>query len=142
MKVHEIGPRHNKDGSKTKAKVIVTKAFNRLQDFFNSRTYFDIIETATASADCAFLNKQYQIEHKAPFPLQLPLYSILSCSDEGDTVLDMCMGSGTTAVASMLMGRIAVGYECEKTFHDLATQRCIDIEVGLEELNEERKKSA
>lgn len=137
IKVKEIGSRRNKDGTKTEPKIIVSKAYKRLQDFFDKKRYFDIIETAAAGADSAFLNKQYNAEHEAPFPLQLSLYAIHTCSEIGDKTLDCFMGSGTFAVASMLFDREAYGYECEERHHNLCIRRCTDIETGLEELEKE-----
>ena len=44
-------------------------------------------------------------------------------SNEGDTVLDNCMGSGTTAVAAIQLKRNFVGFELQKKYFDLATKR-------------------
>ena len=47
--------------------------------------------------------------------------------NEGETVLDNCIGSGTTAVACQNTGRECIGIEKDKTYFDLATKRLNDI---------------
>lgn len=44
-------------------------------------------------------------------------------SNEGDTILDCFMGSGTTAVACLNTNRNYIGFELDKEYHELATQR-------------------
>jgi modification methylase len=54
--------------------------------------------------------------HPAPFPLELPtrLMKMYSCVD--DVVLDPFLGTGTTCLAAMNLGRLSVGYEIERQF--------------------------
>ena len=58
---------------------------------------------------------------------QKPLDMIKQCinyhSDRGDVVFDGFMGSGTTAVAAKQLGRQFVGYELDKEYHAVATNR-------------------
>ena len=61
--------------------------------------------------------------HSAPFPLKLAEMVVLSCSQEGDTVLDPFMGSGTTAVACEKHNRYYVGFEIDKDYYDSAQKR-------------------
>ena len=53
-------------------------------------------------------------EHPAPFPKELVEKAIKATTTEGDTVLDPFMGSGTTAVASILNQRDYVGFELDE----------------------------
>jgi adenine-specific DNA-methyltransferase len=57
------------------------------------------------------------------FPLELPETCILLSTNEGDTVLDMFMGSGTTAVASARNNRNYIGFELSKEYCKIAEQR-------------------
>lgn len=41
----------------------------------------------------------------------------------GDTVLDICMGSGSTGVAAVRIGRSFIGYELDEDTFTLAEQR-------------------
>ena len=63
------------------------------------------------------------IGHPAPFPEQLAHDHIISWSNEGDTVLDPMMGSGTTGVACVQTGRHFVGIEKVPEYFDIATRR-------------------
>ena len=66
--------------------------------------------------------------HPAPFPEQLAQDHIISWSNEGDTVLDCFMGSGTTGVACINTGRKFIGFELDKQYFNIAKQR-IDAAV-------------
>lgn len=57
-----------------------------------------------------------QSEHIAVFPKELPKRLIKMFSFVGDTVCDPFMGSGTTALAAMTLGRNSVGYEINRDF--------------------------
>lgn len=60
-------------------------------------------------------------EHPASFPLALPLRAIGACADQ--TILDPFMGSGTTGVAAVQMGRDFIGIEREDKYFDIACHR-------------------
>lgn len=62
-------------------------------------------------------------KHPAPFPEQLAHDHILSWSNEGDTVLDPFMGSGTTGVACKNTGRRFIGIELDETYFEIAQKR-------------------
>lgn len=57
-----------------------------------------------------------QSEHIAVFPEELPKRLIKMFSFVGDTVCDPFMGSGTTALAAMKLGRNSIGYEINRDF--------------------------
>lgn len=50
-------------------------------------------------------------------------YMIKTYTNEGDTVLDNCMGSGTTAIACLNTKRNFIGFELSKEYFDIATKR-------------------
>ena len=62
-------------------------------------------------------------KHPAPFPEQLAHDHILSWSNEGDTVLDCFMGSGTTGKMAKQLGRNFIGIELDSTYFEIAKQR-------------------
>jgi len=66
---------------------------------------------------------QKNSDHPAPFPLKLAEDHILSWSNQGDTVLDCFMGSGTTGVACKNLGRSFIGVELDETYYQIATKR-------------------
>ena len=66
-------------------------------------------------------------KHPAIFPEQLANDHIISWSNEGDTVLDIFMGSGTTAKMSKLNGRNFIGFEISKEYCGIAEERIKNI---------------
>lgn len=66
---------------------------------------------------------QNHTSHPAVFPLELVVDHILSWSNEGDTVLDPFMGSGTTGIAAVQNGRRFIGVEIAKPYYDEALER-------------------
>lgn len=67
------------------------------------------------------------------FPLELPETCILLSSKEGDVVLDMFMGSGTTAVACVKNNRNYIGFELSKEYCEIAEQRIAESKGGAKE---------
>ena len=65
--------------------------------------------------------------HPTQKPVDLLRYLIRTYSNEGDTILDNCMGSGTTAVACIREKRHFIGFELNKGYFDKACKR-IDAE--------------
>jgi site-specific DNA-methyltransferase (adenine-specific) len=61
--------------------------------------------------------------HPTQKPVALIADLIRTYSNEGDTVLDTCMGSATTAVAAIRTGRNWIGYEMNTHFYKLAQKR-------------------
>lgn len=61
--------------------------------------------------------------HKTQKPVALFEYLIKTYTNEGDIVLDTCMGSGTTAIAAMKSRRNFLGFETDKEFFDKSLQR-------------------
>lgn len=65
--------------------------------------------------------------HPTQKPVALIADLIRTYSNEGDTILDNCMGSGTTAVACIKEKRHFIGFELNKDYYDKACKR-IDAE--------------
>lgn len=59
---------------------------------------------------------------------------IKTYTNEGDLVLDNCMGSGTTAVACIKTNRNYIGFEKDKTYYDICIER---IENTYKEMKNE-----
>ena len=64
--------------------------------------------------------------HPAVYPVQLAKDHIISWSNEGDTVLDPFMGSGTTAVAAIYTDRHYIGFELDSQYHAVCLKRIDD----------------
>ena len=64
--------------------------------------------------------------HPAQFPEQLANDHIISWSNEGDTVLDCFMGSGTTGKMAVLNNRNFIGIELDEGYFNIAKKRIED----------------
>jgi DNA modification methylase len=73
--------------------------------------------------------------HPAIFPEELAVKQIISWTREGDLVYDPFMGSGTTAKASLLLGRNWVGSEIEPNYCSICEERLKSIEKDSEQYN-------
>jgi site-specific DNA-methyltransferase (adenine-specific) len=62
-------------------------------------------------------------EHPTQKPVALFEYLIKTYTNEGEIVLDNCIGSGTTAVASLNTGRFFIGIEKEPKYVEMARKR-------------------
>jgi DNA modification methylase len=69
------------------------------------------------------LSADIKNKHPAPFPIQLPNNFILACTDENDIVYDPFMGSGTTAIASLINNRQYIGSEISKNYYISSLKR-------------------
>ena len=72
--------------------------------------------------------------HPAVFPEKLAEDHILSWSNEGETVLDPFMGSGTTAKMAMLNHRNYIGFEINSSYYEKSLERVAKY-IGAENKN-------
>lgn len=73
----------------------------------------DVIEIAS----------QGKTVHPTQKPVPLAEYLIRTYTNEGDLVLDNCMGSGTTGVACANTGRKFIGMEMDSKYFEIAEKR-------------------
>jgi len=73
------------------------------------------------------------VVHPTQKPVALMEYLIKTYSNENETVLDNCMGSGTTGVACVNTNRKFVGIERDEEYYDMAKTR-IEESIGLTRL--------
>ena len=71
--------------------------------------------------------------HPTQKPVALIEYLIKTYTIEGETVLDNCIGSGTTAIACLNTNRNFIGFEMDKGYFDIANER---IEKHIIELKQ------
>ena len=74
--------------------------------------------------------------HPTQKPIELLRRIILSCTDEGDTVLDPFLGSGTTSVVAKMLRRNSIGIEKERKYLEIIRKR---LNPPQRKLNEETK---
>lgn len=68
-------------------------------------------------------DKQTCYLHPTQKPLELMEYLVKTYSNEGDTVLDFTMGSGTTGVACKNLNRNFIGIELDENYFNIAKER-------------------
>jgi site-specific DNA-methyltransferase (adenine-specific) len=61
--------------------------------------------------------------HPTQKPVALFEYLIKTYTNEGETVLDNCMGSGTTGVACVNLNRNFIGMELDEGYFNIAKER-------------------
>ena len=61
--------------------------------------------------------------HPTQKPVALLEELIKTFSNEGDLILDNCMGSGSTAIACMNTNRYYIGFENNKEYYDISIER-------------------
>ncbi len=71
-------------------------------------------------------NNPHKTIHRTQKPVELVEWLIKTYSNEGETVCDFCMGSGTTAIASLNTNREFVGMEKDPEIYELAEKRIFD----------------
>lgn len=70
-----------------------------------------------------YYNNESKQVHPTQKPVPLLEYLIKTYTNDGEVVLDNCMGSGSTGVACMNTNRRFIGIELEKKYFDIAEQR-------------------
>lgn len=93
--------------------------------------------TRTRSADDGYrypksvlkINKEINTNlHPTQKPVALLEYLIKTYTNEGETVLDNCMGSGTTGVACKNLNRNFIGIEIDEKYFNIAKERIMNKE--------------
>ncbi len=69
--------------------------------------------------------------HSAAFPLDLPAWFIKLFTIRGDTVLDPFVGSGTTALAAVELGRHYIGIDLNADYVALSRERVAGAQMSL-----------
>lgn len=90
--------------------VVVAKPDFRLRD-----------KAASGAGDVWYIPQEPNPHHPAPFPLRLPQTAIETTSAQ--TILDPFMGSGTTGVACVKLGRSFTGIEIDEGYFEIACER-------------------
>lgn len=99
------------------------------------RCYGDFKEVETPDTNLKYPISVINVEKEHPqkyHPTQKPValleYLIKTYSNEGETILDNCMGSGSTGVACVNTGRNFIGIELDEKYFKIAKQRIAEAE--------------
>lgn len=107
---HNNYPARRENGNKSSARVISATPSVR-----ETRIIHNVVEFQT--------NDGFANEHPAAFPYAVAEFHVRSWSNEGDLVYDCFMGSGTTGIAAVKLGRHYIGSEISEEYADLARER-------------------
>lgn len=69
--------------------------------------------------------------HSAVFPLDLPKWFIKLLTEPGDLVLDPFVGSGTTCLAAMELGRNYLGIDVMEEYIELSRERLSSVQMRI-----------
>lgn len=93
----------------------------------NGSKVLDVAQSVEFGMNEKTIIKETRDHHTAIHPTQKParlLERLMSLtSKEGDIVLDPFIGSGSTAIAALNLSRSYIGFEIDKEYHTLASER-------------------
>lgn len=69
--------------------------------------------------------------HPTQKPVDLLEWLIKTYTNEGETVLDNCMGSGSTGLACIRVNRCFIGIELNSSYYELAKNRIIEEKIKI-----------
>ena len=96
-----------------------------------------ICEGGRYPLDCLTFKVVERTVHPTQKPVELLEYLIKTYTNEGELVLDNCMGSGSTIVAALNTGRKAIGIELDDNYFEIAKNRI--AETDIHRTNEDNK---
>ena len=79
-----------------------------------------------------FGNNSKATKHPTQKPVPVLEYLIKTYTNEGETVLDNCMGSGSTGVACIQTGRDFIGIELDDNYFEIAQKRIYEAQEALD----------
>jgi DNA modification methylase len=106
--------KHQKKTIKNQAEI-----YNKCDNFSD----YDTTERYPRSVLIFASDKQKTALHPTQKPVALMEYMIKTYTNEGDLVLDNCLGSGTTAIACLNTNRSVIGIEKEFKYYKISENR-------------------
>ena len=83
-----------------------------------------------------FFDKEVKTIHPTQKPVLLLEYLIKTYTNEGETVLDNCMGSGSTGEACLNTNRNFIGMELDEEYFNIAKERIKNLETNTVNANQ------
>jgi len=101
---------------------------NKSSNIYGSEKGFGYSEFSNyPTNELNFKNGNNNRLHPTQKPVELLEYLIKTYTNEGETVLDNCMGSGSTGIACKNTGRSFIGIELDQYYFDIARNRIMAI---------------
>ena len=94
----------------------------------NNKTVSEVCYEGRFPIDIIEFSRDSNRLHPTQKPVALLEYLIKTYTNEGDVVLDNCMGSGSTCVAAVNTNRHYIGFELDEKYFDIACQRLDEAE--------------
>lgn len=91
----------------------------------SAKPFYDSTERYPRSIQVFATDKQKNNLHPTQKPIQLIEWLLKTYSEKGNTILDNCMGSGTTAEACKNLGRNFIGIELDEAYFNIASERVL-----------------
>lgn len=115
------------------------KSYPELKEIWDScsKKTFNIPEGEKFIPNVLEFSKESKRYHETQKPVALLEFLIKTYSNPGDTILDNCMGSGSTGVACVNTGRRFIGIELEQKYFDIAQRRIQDAERTANDIRTE-----
>lgn len=111
----------------------VLKNTKKQSDLFHSNTEKEFISKGSnyPKSILTISKSKAKSLHPTQKPTALLEYLVKTYTNEGDTVLDNCMGSGSTGVACVRTGRKFIGMELDKHYFDVAVNRIEEAQKAV-----------
>ena len=106
-----------------KTKIQKARTKHREDSFYSYNANEYVQEFENYPKDVLYFDKDKQKLHPTQKPVALMEYLIKTYTNEGDTVLDFTMGSGTTGVACKSLNRNFIGIELDEQYFKIAQER-------------------
>lgn len=106
-------------------KKVKKRASEKTDAFFADRPghrEFERKQTGFPHSILTFATDQLGL-HPTAKPIDLMRYLVRTYSNEGETVMDNTMGSGTTGIAAVLEGRNFIGFEQDEKYFNMSMDR-------------------
>jgi site-specific DNA-methyltransferase (adenine-specific) len=113
--------RPRKNEYKTGGAVPISSGISKVSENHNEDLRYpkSVIRISKDMGECNHIHRI----HPTQKPVELMEYLIKTYTNEGETVLDNCMGSGTTGVACKKTGRHFIGIEKDEKYFEIAVSR-------------------
>lgn len=105
--------------------IIANKKVGYAKDFDSSKRYPISVQEFSNH------NQKDNSFHPTQKPVPLLEYLVKTYTNEGETVLDNCIGSGTTAIACMNTNRNFIGFEMDQKYYEIANKRIKERQIEL-----------
>ena len=107
----------------------VNKRHSKKADIFHSSPNIPTVQKYENYPKSILSYSRGNGQHPTQKPVELLEYLVKTYTDENDTVLDNCMGSGSTGVACINTNRNFIGIELDNTYFEIAKKRIEEVSI-------------